>query len=105
SVRETETALAQLNNRSPKGQDKAPSQPESAVAQRIEPPNPASQFHLLAADEAHFRVNQTDVQLPLGYLLSKEARDNMNEQIENSQQCGKETDANYCSFQRVIEAL
>lgn len=104
SVRETETALSQLNSQASNGQNRTQSQPASAVGQRIEQPNPASQFHL-SADEAHFRVNQTDVQLPLGYLLSNEARQNMNDQIEKAQTCGTETDANYYSFQSVLAAL
>lgn len=105
SVRETETALSQLNSPVSKDQNQTPSQPESAVAQRIEPSNPASPFRLVSAQEAHFHISQTDVQLPLGYLLSSEARQNMNDQIDKPQPCGKETDANYCSFQSVLAAL
>jgi hypothetical protein len=70
---------------------------ETTLAQRIEGANPAAQFNLRSAEEAHFQVNQTKVKLPLGYLLSTEARADMDKQIT--------MDANLDSFNRVIDAL
>ncbi len=105
ATRELETALAQLNDQTQKGEGNASKEPEIAMTQRIEAAAPASQFSLRSADEVHFQINQTDVRLPLGYLLSKEARDNMNDQIDRPQQCAPDADFNYCSFKRVLEIL
>lgn len=97
SVREMETALAQFNDQAQKAQGQTSKEPQSALAQRIEGANPASQFKLSSAKEAHFQVNQTKVKLPLGYLLSTEARADMDKQIT--------MDANLDSFNRVLDAL
>jgi hypothetical protein len=106
SVRETETALAQRTEQADKVPCQGSPELEPAIAQRIEPPCTASEFKLLSAEEAHFRVTQTDVKLPLGYLLSKEARENMKTQIDSPQQCSpNNNDFNYCSFQCVVNVL
>jgi hypothetical protein len=58
----------------------------------------ASPFNLRSADEAHFQVNSTkEIKLPLGYLLSNEARGEMDRQITS--------DTNLDSFNQVINAL
>jgi hypothetical protein len=105
SVREMETMLEELKDQAPKGQGQPAKETGTPLTLQIETANSASQFNLLSAEAAHFQVNQTDVVLPLGYLLSKEARDNMKDQIEKVQQCGPGKDFNYCSFQRVLEVL
>ncbi|MDT4895206.1 MAG: hypothetical protein QOH25_283 [Acidobacteriota bacterium] len=106
STLEMRTALAQLGDQNSKGQGNAPGELEKAIAQRIEVSEPNAKFGLRSAEQAHFQVNETaSVKLPLGYLLSKEAREYMNQEIESFQQCSPDTDRNYCSFMRVLEVL
>jgi len=109
AVQEMEAELAQLNNDSRKARDRAAKQPAAATTGGQTPPAapPALSFC-----EAHFEIRQEGVQLPLGYLLSKEARENMNEQMDKSRPCdGQQAsawpcpDSNNCSFRRVIEFL
>jgi Patatin-like phospholipase len=76
-------------------------------AQRIEAPPTGANVKLSLVSEAHFQVVETkDIRLPLGYLLSKEARDYMNNQIDSPQQCKpNNNDSNYCSFKCVDNIL
>lgn len=97
SVREMQTELAQLNDYARKAQEMAPKDLESVPTPRIEGGDPTSRFDLRSAGEAHFQVIQTNIKLPLGYLLSIEARKSMDEQIGIG--------SNLDSFNRVIEAL
>ncbi len=83
SVLELRTARDQLSEQAQQATGQGTGQaPEMATAQRIEAPAPGSQSKLRSVKEAHFNVVQTkDIKLPLGYLLSKEARDEMDRQV------------------------
>ncbi|HJU56145.1 MAG TPA: patatin-like phospholipase family protein, partial [Pyrinomonadaceae bacterium] len=82
SVLELRTARDQLSEQAQQGTRQATAAPEMATAQRIEAPAPGSQSKLRSVKEAHFNVVQTkDIKLPLGYLLSREAREEMDRQI------------------------
>jgi hypothetical protein len=69
----------------------------TTLLERLEGADRASEFDLRSADVAHFQVNQTKVKLPLGYLLSTEARTDMDQQITMND--------NLKSFNQVIDAL
>jgi hypothetical protein len=51
------------------------------MPQPIEATPPCLKFKLRSAGEAHFQVIQDKVKLPLGYLLSQEAREEMDRQV------------------------
>ncbi|MDT5060755.1 MAG: hypothetical protein QOH63_1214 [Acidobacteriota bacterium] len=70
---------------------------QTTLKERLDAATPTSQFNLRLADEAHFQVNQTNVKLPLGYLLSTEARADMDKQITKGDNLG--------SFNKVIDEL
>lgn len=71
---------------------------EQKVVGVAESPSSVREAKLTSVSEAHFNVVQTkDIKLPLGYLLSNEAREEMNRQVR--------VERNGQSFDSVIGAL
>jgi hypothetical protein len=72
-------------------------EPEAIAATPPTPPA-APEARLVSVTEAHFNVVQTkDIKLPLGYLLSREARDEMDRQVG--------VESNGVAFGEVLDAL
>ncbi|HYG79454.1 MAG TPA: patatin-like phospholipase family protein [Pyrinomonadaceae bacterium] len=94
SVLELRTAREQLSEQ---GQAAA-GQSEPQVTQRIEAPASGATSKLRSVGEAHFSVVETkDIKLPLGFLLSAEAREEMDRQVGVGE--------NRASFDGVLGAL
>lgn len=105
SVREMETMLSQFNDRDQEGQGKEAVAQEPAMTQKIETPVSTSKFKLVSAKPVHFQVKDEKVKLPLGWLLSAEARQCMKEQLDKVDGCYQDTSANYNYLQEVRDAL
>jgi hypothetical protein len=103
SVREMETALRQFNDKNREG--KAAEAQEPALTQTIETPAAASQFNLVSAKPIHFQVSEGKVRLPLGWLLSAEARQCMKEQLDKRDGCYQDTSVNYNGLIEVLNTL
>lgn len=98
AVLELRTAREQLNDQTQQVPGQTAQEPVMAVTQRIETQPSGAQVKLRSVDEAHFQVMETkDIKLPLGYLLSKEAREEMDSQISRGN--------NLTSFNQVRDAL
>jgi len=106
SVREMETGLSQFNNRDQqKPQDNEAQAQDPALTQKIETRAGASGFKLVSARPVHFQVNEGRVKLPLGWLLSAEARQCMKEQLDKTDGCYQDTSANFNYLRDVLAAL
>jgi hypothetical protein len=105
SVREMETGLSQFNDRDQRPQDNEAQAQGPALTQKIETPGAASKFKLVSARPVHFQVNEGRVKLPLGWLLSAEARQCMKEQLDKADGCYQDTSANFNYLKEVLAAL
>jgi hypothetical protein len=106
SVREMETGLSQFNDRDQqKPQDNEAQAQGPALTKKIETPAGASGFKLVSARPVHFQVNEGRVKLPLGWLLSAEARQCMKEQLDKIDGCYQDTSANFNYLKDVLAAL
>jgi hypothetical protein len=106
SVREMETALRKFNDRNQAGNEKKTEAQEPALTQTIATPAAAAPgFKLVSAKPIHFQVNEGRISLPLGWLLSAEARQCMKEQLDKVDGCFQDTSLNYNGVNEVLNIL